>query len=222
MIILSYDGERGQLRRDLLRATWLDAWLAGASGVGMASGPRSAVFAFAGDSTEKYVPVSFSPGAASTSARGGAAGMDGARPVLGELRLTCPNGYRYLFLKTLHALRWVAQRRPGSLGPRPRLIFKADEDTYVCSATLGSHLAALPPSRYVYIGQFAEHTKLRIRPGERWEDLPHYHLFNRTFYPPYAQVCRQRRLESRQAGVCEAPSVVSVPCPQSHPVSRSQ
>lgn len=209
MIILSNDGEHNQIRRDLLRATWLDAWVVGASGeageiapsstptsgkaersAGMASGPRSVLFAFAGESTEKYVPLPFSPGrtSAETSAGGGAAGMDVARGLLGELRLACPNGYRYLFLKTIHALRWVVERRPHSLGPRPRLIFKADEDTYVCSATLNSQLAALPRSRYAYVGQFAEHTKLRIKPGERWEDLPHYHLFNRTFYPPYAQV----------------------------------
>jgi hypothetical protein len=215
MIILSNDGERGQLRRDLLRTTWLDAWLAGC-GTGMASGPRSALFAFAGGSTEMYISLPISPGqtSATTSAGGGAAGTDVASGEMGELRLACPNGYRFLFLKTMHALRWVVQRRPDHLGPRPRLIFKADEDTYVCSATLTSHLAALPRSRYAYIGQFAEHTKLRIRPGERWEDLPHYHLFKRTFYPPYAQVRRHKCVgwEYKQAGVWE-PIVVRVRSP---------
>ena len=190
IFFLSNEEERGRIRRDLLRATWLDAWVHDTSGKEMASGPRTAYFVFSGATSELFVPLAEKRESWGSDHRGrrSASAQDGHSGAIGELHLTCPNGYRYLFLKTIHALRWLVQRRPAYLGPSHRLIFKADEDTYVCNSQLNVQLANLPSSPNIYVGQFAEHTKLRIRPGERWEDLPHYHLFNRTFYPPYAQV----------------------------------
>jgi len=148
MIILSGRGERSLRRRGLIRATWLDAWLAEV-GTGGSAGPRSAYFALGGAEREEYVPLAaVRAGRLVRPSVGDGTGGHGA--TVGELRLACLDGYRHLFLKTLHALRWVVERRPG---PPPRLVFKVDEDTYICSATLSAQLAPLPRSRPSYVGQ---------------------------------------------------------------------
>ncbi|EOD17103.1 hypothetical protein EMIHUDRAFT_118740 [Emiliania huxleyi CCMP1516] len=178
LLVFSSNGARGALQRGLTRATWLDAWVGG-GGRGAGSGRRIALFALCGAEAERLTPLREGRG-------GGAVGSEEA-PRLGLLHLTCTDGYRHLLLKTLHALRWLLRRRPPSLGPPARLIFKTDEDTYLCVGSLGATLSTLPQLYSLYLGTFSDHTKLRFRRTERWRDTQHFALFNFSSYPPYAQ-----------------------------------
>jgi len=178
LLVFSSNGARGALQRGLTRATWLDAWVGG-GGRGAGSGRRIALFALCGAEAERLTPLREGRG-------GGAVGSEEA-PRLGLLHLTCTDGYRHLLLKTLHALRWLLRRRPPSLGPPARLIFKTDEDTYLCVGSLGATLSTLPQLYSLYLGTFSDHTKLRLRRTERWRDTQHFALFNFSSYPPYAQ-----------------------------------
>ena len=116
------------------------------------------------------------------------------------LYVASPEGIQRIALKVLRTFRFLYA--PG--GPHPRFVAMTDDDTYVCIPLLmvrvEHSISASEPSAvgrgseeagdrtpWAYLGEMGVEKRVRLRPGELWEDLPHLRLFGRATYPIYAQ-----------------------------------
>ena len=175
ILCLSRGGADGQQRRDAVRRSWsraADAWPA---------------MSTMGDARAPLVRTLF--------VRGGFAPQE-AGIVGDELRLTAAEGYRYVSLKVLAALRFLFQRDPSqpSAMLRPPFVAKVDDDAWVCVpslldaiASLATHEHAKPHVPPYYLGTFTFGRPVATRHGARWEDAPHWRVFHLSHYPDYAQ-----------------------------------